>query len=143
MHMRYSVIPTDSLLTALIALLGWVSFAVIMGVILFFIIKGFALCFKQKSGLGFWVSFSIMMTFTVQVVGYVAFNLGFQLVAPISLPLISFGNTATILNLVLIGIMLSVFRTGDVAVDGALLRFTRHKIFSWDDGKLTIEFKWS
>jgi len=110
-------IYTDLLLTAIIAILGWAVFAVIICAILFFIVKGFMLCFKQKSVLGFFVSFSIMMTFSIQAVGYVLYNLGIQFFAPISLPLISFGNTATMVNLVLIGFMLSVFRTGDVITD--------------------------
>jgi len=111
-------IYTDLLLTAIIALLGWAAFSVVICAILFFIVKGFILSFKQKSVLGFFVSFSIMMTFSIQAVGYVIYNLGFQLFAPISLPLISFGSLATIVNLVLIGFMLSVFRTGDVVSDG-------------------------
>ncbi len=82
-----------------------------MGVLLFFIIKGFMLCFKQKSSLGLFVSVSVMLTFTMQVIGYVVVNLGVQLTVPISLPLILYGNVATIIN------MLSVFRTGDIVKD--------------------------
>ena len=58
-----------------------------------------------------------MMTFCIQVIIYISFNLGIPLAAPISLPLISHGNVATVINLILIGVMLSVFRTGDVVTD--------------------------
>ena len=135
---------TDMLLTALISLMGWSVLIVVFGAIGFFVIKGFKSCFKQKSGLGFLVSMAIMLTFTLQVIGYVVYNLGFQLIPPISLPLISYGNAATATNLLLIGLMLSVFRTGDIAVDGIFTR-TKKRVrrLSWADGKLTIDFRLS
>ena len=102
---------TDLLLTHLIVSLGWVSFVILMAILLFFIIKGFALCLRQRSRLGLLVSLAVMSTFAAQVALYVVYNLGFQLFAPISLPLLSYGNTATIVNMGLIGVMLSVFRT--------------------------------
>jgi len=90
---------TDYLLTSLIFNIGWIAFIIVMGALLFFIVKGFLLCFRQRSGLALFVSASVMLTFTIQVIGYVAANLGFQLTAPISLPLLSHGNIATIINL--------------------------------------------
>jgi cell division protein FtsW (lipid II flippase) len=133
---------TDLLLTMLISFFGWITFAVILSALLFFIVKGFMLCFKQKSSLGLFVSTAIMMTFCMQVITYIAFNLGFILVDPISLPLISYGNTATIINLVLIGFMLSVFRTGDVVADRKIPTIAKlNRFISWNDGKLTINFK--
>ncbi|HML36061.1 MAG TPA: permease prefix domain 1-containing protein [Bacillota bacterium] len=133
---------TDLLLTALISLFGWVAFAVILSASLFFIVKGFMLCLKQKSSLGLFVSMAIMMTFCMQVISYIAFNLGFILVAPVSLPFISYGSAATVINLVLVGFMLSVFRTGDAAADGKILTAARlNRFISWNDGTLTINFK--
>ena len=122
---------TDLFLTALISLLGWIAFAIIISAILIFIVIGFKRCFKQKSSLGLFVSISIMMTFCMQAISYIAYNFGFQLAAPISLPLISYGNTATVINLVLIGFMLSVFRTGDAVIDKTdSPSSTRNRLFS-------------
>lgn len=138
----YSIFYTDLLLTALVSLLGWITFAIIMGALLFFIVKGFMLCFKQKSSLGLFVSVAIMLTFSIQTISYIVFNLGIQFVSPISLPLISYSNTATIINLVLIGFMLSVFRTGDVVTDEKIQSVAKHQRFiSWTGGKLIINFK--
>jgi cell division protein FtsW (lipid II flippase) len=67
-----------------------------------------------------------MTTFAMQVAGYVSFNLGIQaLLVPFSLPLISHGRTATMTNLVLIGFMLSVFRTGGAVTDARVRRTER------------------
>jgi cell division protein FtsW (lipid II flippase) len=126
----------DYLLTYLIFNTGWISFIMIMGLLLFFIVKGFMLCFRQKSGLALFVSVSIMMTFTMQVIVYVIANLGFPLVAPLSLPLISNGSIATIINLALIGIMLSVFRTGDIVKDKNTSKI--RNFITYSDGKLII-----
>ena len=131
----------DSLLVSLIALWGWIAFVAIVAALLLFIVRGFVLCFKQKSTLGFLVSFSIIITFAMQSIFYVLYNLGFQIVAPFSLPLISHGNTATIVNLVLIGFMLSVFRTGDAVSDGEFKTSAKTKFVTWDDGVITIRFK--
>ncbi len=111
-----SLYQKDLMLTKLTVQFGWIVFAVIVGILLFFMVKGFRLFLKQKSGLGLLVSLSVMMTFTMQVVGFVAFNLGILIGMPFPLPLIS-GKVATMVNMALIGIMLSVFRTGDIVVD--------------------------
>jgi len=133
-------ISHHSVLTALIGLTGWVSLVIIVGVLLFFIVRGVLRCFRQKSNLGLLVSSAVMLTFTVQVVEYVLFNLGFQMVSPMSLPLVVSSNTALIVNMVLVGFMLSVFRTGDAVVDTP---YEAHvgRFISWDDGRLIIDFK--
>ncbi len=134
-------IDTDFMLTYLIFKVGWIGFLVIMAVLMFFIIAGFVHCLKQKSILGTLVSTSVMMTFTLQVIGYVISNLGFQLLSPISLPLISFGSTAMIINLVLIGIMLSVFRNGDIVRDKNDVRYKKDRFITWCDGKIIITLR--
>jgi len=130
-------IHTDSLLTYLISQYGWISFLVIMSVMALLIVRFFILCSKQKSVLGRLVSTSILITFTMQVVLYVAFNLGFQLFSPLTLPLISYGGKATMINMILIGIMLSVFRSGDFVIDRITKREKNNR-FEIIDGKLII-----
>lgn len=133
---------TDLLLTTLISHLGWIAFLLILAALLFFMGRGFMLCFKQRSSLGLFVSTAIMLTLFMQAASYIAFNLGIQIVSPISLPLISNGNIATMINLVLIGFMLSVFRTGDIVADRKTFSIITHdELVSWIDGKLTINFK--
>ena len=102
----------DMLLTGLISFYGWIAFAVVVAVLFFFVIRGFMLCHRQKSDLGFFVSFSVLMTLVLQAALYVVNNLGFLLISPISLPLISSGNAAMVINLLLVGFMLSAFRAG-------------------------------
>ena len=70
----------------------------------------------------------------MQVIIYVAANLGFQLVAPISLPLISYGKIPqTCINLLQIGLMLSVFRTGNIVRDKSIKGFRKDGRITWID----------
>ena len=101
------------LLAAIILRFGWLAFMVVCGILVLFIALAIQRCFKQKNSLGFFVSLTIFLIFAGQVVMYIVFNLGLS-IATAPLPLISRGIIAHIVNLGLIGIMLSVFRTGNI-----------------------------
>ncbi|AOT68977.1 FtsW/RodA/SpoVE family cell cycle protein [Geosporobacter ferrireducens] len=134
-------IHTNSLLTYLIHEFGWISFIIIMTVILTLIIRFLRLCSKQKSVLGKLVSTSVLITFTIQVVLYVVFNLGFPLYSPLTLPLISYDTTGTIINMILIGIMLSVFKSGYLVRDNTITMRRKNNLFEVNDGKIIINLK--
>jgi hypothetical protein len=105
------------ILTYLIFDIGWLPVMLLLTLVLFFFVMGFVRCFQQKSILGLLVSLVVMMTLTLQTYNYVLANLGFRLYLSFSMPLIlgfSFDNYT---NMALIGLMLSVFRTGDAVSD--------------------------
>lgn len=140
MAFRPSEISTDMLLTYVIGTFGWLVFGLILGVMAFFAIRGFVLCAKQRSILGLLVSLAVLLTFTLQTIGYVAYNLGFMLLSPLSLPLISYGSTATVVNLALIGLMLSVFRGQEAALDAPGKPLPVLAAVVWEGKRLTIDF---
>lgn len=110
-------INSDFMLTWLISKFGWVAFAVIVLVVSALLGFSFVRCIKQKSFLGEGLSLAVVVSVSLQVVFYILTNLGYDLVRSISLPLISYGGTGTVVNMLLIGIMLSVFRSGSVIKD--------------------------
>lgn len=125
-NLNHSILISESdmnlysvnLLTSLITKFGWISFIVILTVMFVFIGMGLRNCINQKSSLGFLISLAVMITFCFQVISNTIYNLGFQLsYIPIPLPLIVSNNFGFILNMILIGLMLSVFRTGDTVLD--------------------------
>jgi cell division protein FtsW (lipid II flippase) len=152
----FSAMDTDFLLTWLIHNVGWIAFIIVMAVFAAFLFCGFRLCFKQKNMLGRAVSLAVMLTLALQTLFYVASNLGFILFSSI-LPLVSYGNTATVVNMALIGVMLSAFRTGSLVKDRPLERrasasrlrwqdgepghHAAVRRMRWQDGELTISFK--
>lgn len=113
-----------------------------MLIILVFIIRSLRFSLTQKGVLGGLVSFSVIINFTMQVLIYVANNLGFQLIAPLTLPLISYSGTGTIINMFLIGIMLSVYKSGILYKNDNKLDISsnKNKIFQLIDGKIIIDF---
>ena len=110
-----------------------------MTIIITFIVRLFLLCKKQKSVLAKLVSTSILITFTMQVIVYVTYNLGFLLLSPLSLPFISYGGTSTVINMILIGLMLAVFNTGGLYHDDkSKYKLSMSKLFEYSDGKIII-----
>lgn len=136
----------DFLLTFLIHRTGWISFFVLMAVFFAFFAAAVYKCLKQKNMLGRLVSLSVILTLALQVLLYVCSNLGL-LVGTLPLPLVSYGNTALVVDLALIGVMLSTFRTGSLVRDGEQpLRCGAKRLrwadrVRWKDGELTISFK--
>ncbi len=134
-------VHTNNLLTYLIHQFGWISFIIIMTVILILIIRFFMLSSKQKSVLGKLVSTSVLITFTIQVTFYVIHNLGLPLFSPLTLPFISYSSTGTIINMALVGIMLSVFKSGYLVKDHKIIMVRKNNLYEISDGKIIINFK--
>ncbi|MGO1470204.1 MAG: FtsW/RodA/SpoVE family cell cycle protein, partial [Tissierella sp.] len=133
-------INTNYILTFLIHRLGWLAFLVVVGVVTTFIVRSFILSSKQKSMLGTLISTSVLITFTMQVVFYIISNLGIVLIAPLALPFIAYSGSSIVINMILIGIMLSVFKSGDLVKDNLLERQGRRdKFFEVVDGKIIID----
>lgn len=108
---------TDYILTAITYNFGWVAFIAIAAMITVFSVVGLYRVFRQKSVLGLLVSLPVMLTLILQSVLYIISNLGYGILSALSLPLISYGKIALIINAALIGFMLSVFRTEDIIKD--------------------------
>ncbi|MBE5967689.1 MAG: FtsW/RodA/SpoVE family cell cycle protein [Lachnospiraceae bacterium] len=135
------IFHTDYVLTILTHNYGWIVFIGIALLFAAFSVFGFYHVCRQRSVLGLMVSLPILMIFVMQSVLYIASNLGYGLLSTLSLPLVSYGKTALFLNAGLIGIMLSVFRTGDIIQDGFQPYTKRGSFFSYADGKLIINLK--
>jgi len=133
---------TDFILTYLIYKFGWIFSIGIIAIFAAFIIRAIVICKKKKSVLGLLVSLAIISTFAIQCITYIAANLGFLLFAPVSLPLRSYGGRALITNMFLIGFLLSVFRTGNLARDKAGVSVAKSsRLIQYDNGKIIIDLK--
>jgi len=128
----------DFLLATVTFRFGWLASAVVVGAFIFFIALAIQCCRRQKSALGFFVSMAVIMTFAMQVFTYVFTNFGFGMMRT-SLPFISSNNASIVVNMTLIGLMLSVFRTGDAVADQQITVKQSNRI-SWQEGKLIINF---
>lgn len=136
------MLRSDYLLAYLTYHYGWVASGIVVLLLAVFLALGFRKALKQKSIFGQMVSLTILCTFTAEILLYILANLGVWLIAPIALPFLSYGATALLINMALAGVLLSVFRTGEVYRDTAPHPiFSDSKFIQWADGKLTITFK--
>lgn len=134
-------INSDFLLTYIIHRFGWLTFVIVLTLLTVFIVRAIILCLKQKSVLALLVSTAVTLTFIIQTILYIAANLGFQLFAPLSLPLVSQGSSYLLINMCLIGILLSVFRTGYFIKDKQTsIKASTNSFLKFEDGKLIIDF---
>lgn len=134
-------VNTDYPLVYLIHQFGFVVLLFITLLVVIFSIIGIYKALREKSILGSLVALTVILTFTLQSVFFIIDNLGYGLISGLSLPFVSYGNTALFLNAALIGFMLSIFRTGEIVVDRyseTKLSKGNQSIFSYEDGKIII-----
>lgn len=132
---------TDYMVIYLISKYGWIAFIIYITIFTGFLIYAFRLSIKQKSVLAKLISQSILITYTVQIIRYTATNLGFpSFIKPGNLLFISYGNTAFVVNMILMGLLLSVFRTGEFTRDDKKLS-TKNKFIQLSDDKIIINLR--
>lgn len=110
-------IHTDYILTFVIGRFGWLAFGFVALLLLALLVLCFRAVGKQKSVLGQLVAFAITVGLTVQMLGYCLANLGLAHFPSFTLPFVSYGSFANLLHFALLGLMLSVFRNGEIMTD--------------------------
>lgn len=73
---------------------------------------------KLRSRTGRLLALSALLPLLLQVGLYILYNLGYSLFAPLSLPFLSYGAGYLLLNCLLVGFLLSVFRMDALLRDG-------------------------
>ena len=130
---------TDFLLTTLIHFAGWIPFLLLCGGLLGLVGWAAVKCHRQGNALGRMVAMAIVLTLGGQIVISILMNLGFLLLSA-SCPFIV-GDVLTMLNMALMGLLLSVFRQERIPAAGsraAPLPSEKRKLVSWQDGDLVI-----
>lgn len=101
---------SDYILTYVIGKWGLVAGALIIGMFVIFIGRMFYISWHQKNSLGMFVGLGCCLVFAVQGSIYILSNLGFQLIAQVNLPFVSYGGSSLFVNFIVLGLILSVFR---------------------------------
>lgn len=136
-------IKSNYLIACFIYKFGWISFIAIMTLLSTLIIKGFIQCKKQSSMLGKLVSYSVLVTITTQIVFTVIANMGILPTLASTMPLISQHSYSIVINMFLIGIMLSAFKTGNLITDSQTqnISYEERKSVELLKGKLVINIR--
>lgn len=134
-------ISTDYLLSYVIIHFGWVPAVVLIALLAAFLIYLFRLSARQTNALGYLLSMACSCTLTFEILLYLTVNLGIFHMAPLSLPFFSYGGRWMVLNLCVVGLMLSVHRTRTILPAGRLHQASmNHRFLTFENGKMTIDF---
>lgn len=131
---------SDFILTYIIGKFGILFGSTILLLLFIIIARMFIVSLNQKSTLGFLISFSSSLVITTQIVNYVMANLGFMIFAPKYLPFFSKGSIGMLVNMIIVGLILSTFRNNGFIKDPPLkAQFMHSSIISIQNGKLIID----
>ncbi|WP_343247591.1 FtsW/RodA/SpoVE family cell cycle protein [Diplocloster hominis] len=132
-------ISTDYLLSYVIIHFGWIPAAVLIALLAAFLIHLFRLSARQTNALGYLVSMACSCTLTLEILLYLIVNLGIFHMAPLALPFFSYGGRWMVLNLCIVGLLLSVHRTRTILPAGRLHQTSiSHRFFTFENGRLNI-----
>lgn len=108
-------IQNDYVVTAMFTYFGTILSVLVLGVVAYFIWKIFHISFRQKNQLGFMISISCGGLFLIKSLNYLISNLGFYSVfSQMSMPFLSYGLGNAMVNGVLVGLLLSVYRNTNI-----------------------------
>lgn len=132
---------TDYMLTYLMAKFGAVVGIFLILLILVLIVRLFIVVSRQKSMLGFAVSLSVALAVTIQSVFYVLGNLGLIIFSS-TLPLLSFGGVGFVVNMALIGLVLSTFRRNSITKDSIKHSTPQwNRVLSLFHGRIVVDLR--
>lgn len=112
----------DYIFTYIIASLGWVAGLIIIGLFLFTIIRLIKMIGKLGNKFGYNIALSITLFFGVQIGMVILGNLALiPATLTYGLPFMSLGGGALLGNMILIGFLLSIWRTNNIILDRVIL----------------------
>ena len=130
---------TGFIMVYLIYRFGWIIFIGIAALFSAFILRAIRLSGKQQSSIGALISRAVILTISIEFILYIVPNMGILLFAPLSLPLISYGGGALVANMLLIGLLLSVYRTGALIKDKTESpRLLPNRFIQYEQGRIII-----
>ena len=128
---------TDSLLASMICRLGWIPVGLLCAGLLALLVWAAARALRQKNVLAQLLGIGILLTLGVQMLLSAAMNLGVVLLSA-TCPFIM-GNLHTVLDLALMGVLLSAFRQERLPERGDRLRpVGGMPRMRWQNGELVI-----
>ena len=93
---------------------GWAAVLLILAAVVLLLVWGFRIARRQTGLLARSVCMGVMVTFALQTLMYVLQNCGIILIAAYGLPLLSYGGMYLCQTMLLLGLMLSAQRSGQL-----------------------------
>jgi len=141
----YYMLPaltTELALANVIITFGWTLGIALILVIIALIVRLFMIVRKIKYTFGFYLALAACVILSMQFIISVLMNLGLFPIIAIGLPFVSYGGSAYVSNMVLVGVILSVWRRNNII--GRTNKPTdnlKKPLFEYADGRLVINLK--
>ena len=108
-------IQNDYVVTSMLTYFGVIFTVAVLAIAAYFLWKAFRLSFKQKNQLGSMISLGCVCLLFVKSMLYLLSNIAvFNVFAQMSMPFLSYGLGNAVVNGVLVGLLLSVYRNTDI-----------------------------
>jgi len=107
---------TDFVFTYIVSAFGWVLGILTIMVITLVIARMFLATRKINHQYGRFLASSITLILGLQALGNILMNFGMFPITGLSLPFISYGGTNFVINMALIGLLLSIYRKKDIVM---------------------------
>ncbi len=133
---------THYVLINVIATLGWAAGIAIIVFAALFILRMLMTAKRVKNSYGYYLSLASCTVLSVQFIISILMN--FNLFPPmgVSLPFISYGGTDYVIDMALVGVILSVWRRNNLIAAPDKPQVNKsNKFIVFEDGKLIINFK--
>ncbi|AOT69277.1 FtsW/RodA/SpoVE family cell cycle protein [Geosporobacter ferrireducens] len=133
----------EYILVNVIATLGWAVGIVLVLLIGIFIVRMFMTTSKIKNRYGFYLSMSACTILSAQFLISILINFNLFPLASVNMPFVSYAGTGYVINMALVGIILSVWRRNNLISykENVLNKPFKKDIVSFSDGKLIIDLK--
>ena len=106
----------DGILLFIISVMGWIAGILLIGIIVFMIIRMFISSSKVHDTYGRLLTISICTIFVIRFVVHIGMNLGYLPLVSMQLPFLSMYGSAKLYDSILLGIYLSVYKRKDVVL---------------------------
>lgn len=118
----------DFSVTAMFSRFGILFGAGVLLLIVLFLVRALYMVMKQKNQLGAMTGLGCCLVLLLQSATYIASNFGVGLLTQKTIPFLTFGLQSTVVNYILIGLILSVYRFKDVLSDSHIKSGVRYRI---------------
>lgn len=131
-HALPANIPTGDMystfiVTGIFSWFGIVVGCIVVGLLFFFCFRALQLSIRQKNRMGMLIGMACTASILLRSIVCTAINFGFGLYYTSSVPFLSYGKLATIVNALYVGLILCVCRNEAVMPEKQMVSLRRHK----------------
>lgn len=133
---------TNFLFVNIIANFGWIAGIALVIIIASFILRMFLVTGKIRNDYGFYLSLALSTVISLQFIISILVNLNLFPMTEMNMPFISPGATNFVVNMMLVGMLLSIWRMNNlIKASKETIADTQFKFITYEEGKIIINLR--